>query len=588
MQRNTTPLLLKVALTVGFLALAGAAMIAHRNPATGYETSVYAGTPTAVWFALPVAFGAAVVCALLGRSPWLRGGGILLGGSATTLLAGLPIVRGYHYYGGADALTHLGWTRELVAGELSPFEIIYPGVHSFGVFLTEVVGFDVTHSLMLVVLAFVVLYLAFATLAVRFLTASPIGAAVGALSAFLLLPINHIVTDLNPHPITQASMFFAFVLYLLARYVATRSPEDGWLTGTGPLLALATVAVVLYHPQQSAVVVLVLATVAAVQFVMRRSRDGTYRDHRAVYGQTAVAAGAFLAWMPLHGAITRQMESIVSRMVAFVLGTNDQVGNVVGQQGASLTQIGSGIGEIFAKLFLVSAVFAALTALLFLALFRGRVREPLAAELKYFFAGLAALSVFAALHFVGDLSTLFFRYFAMIMVFATILGALQVVRMTDAERTLSGRPFVVVGLAFVLLFSLSVPALFPSPYIYQPNEHRTEAQLDGYEDSFEYTNDAEIIGVGYGTWRYRHAVQGPTGLNWSSDTVDPVVLRNNLTSHYGEDRYVALTEYDRERETTAYREIQYSDDDLNRLGAYEGVHRVYSNSEVELYEVDSS
>ncbi|WP_135822873.1 hypothetical protein [Halostella litorea] len=577
--------LLRSALAVCFLALAAATLVAHRNPATGYEQSVYAGTPLAVWIGLEVAFAAALIVALLAGPGRVRGAAVALGGGATTLVAGLPVVRGYHYYGGADSLTHLGYAREVLAGELSPLEIIYPGIHSFGVLLTEVAGFELTHSLMLVVLAFAVLYLAFATLAVRLLTGTTVGTVIGAFAAFFLVPVNHVVTALNPHPITQASMFFALVLFLLVKF-AFGDPDHGTFAGAGALLALTSVSVVLYHPQQAAVVVLFFGTVAAFQFARARLRDATRA--RPLYGQTAVAAAAFLVWIPFHGAITRQMRSIVVRMSGFLLGTSDaSVGSVVDQRGASLTTIGSGIGEIFVKLFLVSAVLSALAGLLFLATLWGRIERPhVDRAVRYLFAGLLTLGVFGGLHFVGNLSELFFRYFAMIMVAVSVLGAVQFARAHGGREVLSGGRFAAVGLAVCLLLALSAATLYSSPFIYQASEQKTQMQLEGYEATFETVgSDADPLGVGYATWRYRHAVYGPTGLNWSSDSVPPPVLRGNLTSHYGEGRYVVLTEFDRQRETTAYRGIQYSERDLARLEQYDGVHRVRANGEVDLYYV---
>lgn len=574
---------LKLALAAGFLALAAAALVAHRTPATGYEQSVYAGTPTAVWVGIEVAFAVALVVALLAGAGRLRGVAVALGVGTTTLLAGLPVVRGYHFYGGADSLTHLGWTRELLAGDLSPLEIIYPGIHTFGVILTEVAGFELTHSLPLVVLAFAVLYLVFVTLTVRLLTDTTVGAVLGGFTAFFLLPINHIVTSLNPHPITQASMFFALVLFLLAKYVLGDA-DRGTFAGVGALLALTSVGVVLYHPQQSAVVVLFFATAAALQFVRGRLRDAD--PGRPLFGQTAVAATAFAVWLPFHGAITRQMRSIATRVGGFLLGTSDQsVGAVVGDRGASLTAVGSGIGEIFVKLFFVSAVVSALAGLLFLAMLAGRIDRPAVDRtVRYLFAGLLTLGVFGGLHFVGNLSSLFFRYFAMIMVAGSVLGAVQITRLSGGREVLSGGRFAAVGLVILVLLALSGATLFASPFIYQPNAQKTAMQMEGYEATFETVDsDPDVLGVGYDTWRYRHAVYGPTGLNWSGETVSQPVLRSNLTTYYGDGRHVVLTEYDRQRETTAYRGIQYSERDLARFEQYDGVHRVRSNGEVDLY-----
>ena len=579
---------LRAALAVGFAALAVATLVAHRNPASGYEQSVYAGTPTGVWIGLEVAFAVALVVGLLAGAGRLRGVAVALGAGATTLLAGLPVVRGYRFYGGADSLTHLGWTRELLAGDLSPLEVIYPGVHTFGVLLSAAVGFDITHSLMLVVLAFAVLYVVFVTLAVRQLTDTTVGAVLGGFTAFFLLPINHVVTGLNPHPITQASMFFALVLFLLVKYVLGDA-DRGVFGGVGTLLALSSVAVVLYHPQQSVVVVLFFGTVAALQFV--RGRFGDAAPGRPLFGQALVAAAAFAVWLPFHGAITRQMRVIATRIAGFLLGTNDRaVGSVVADRGASLTTIGSGIGEVFLKLFAVSAVVSGLAGLLFLAMLRGRIERPTVDRtVRSLFVGLVVLGAFGGLHFVGNLSSLFFRYFAMVMVAVSILGAVQITRLSGGREVLSGARFAGIGLAILVLLAASGATLYSSPFIYQPSEQKTEMQLEGYEATFETVgSDADPLGVGYPAWRYRHAAYGPTGLNWSGDSVPPPVLRGNLTTHYGDGRYVVLTEFDRQRETTAYRGIQYSDRELARFEQYDGVHRVRSNGEVDLYYVSGN
>ncbi|MFW5978156.1 MAG: hypothetical protein ACOCP2_02850, partial [Halohasta sp.] len=46
---------LKALLAVGFLAFTGGLVIAYRDPATGYELSIYRSTPTGFWVGSVVA-----------------------------------------------------------------------------------------------------------------------------------------------------------------------------------------------------------------------------------------------------------------------------------------------------------------------------------------------------------------------------------------------------------------------------------------------------------------------------------------------------------------------------------------------------
>jgi len=100
------------ALTLGFLALTAALVSARTNPAVGYEVSVYRATPVAVWAGLGVAFVVSLVVSLFERSR-LRWVGLALGGTAALTVFALPLIRGYYYYGANDAMTHLGWVRDL-------------------------------------------------------------------------------------------------------------------------------------------------------------------------------------------------------------------------------------------------------------------------------------------------------------------------------------------------------------------------------------------------------------------------------------------------------------------------------------------
>ena len=112
----------KIALAVGYLALAGAVLYAYGAPTTGYEISIYTqATPIGFWLGVAVAVAIAVGVTLYAPEGYLSLAGLALAGGAVLALAGLPILRNYFFYGTGDAMTHLGWTKDLYGGVLSAF-----------------------------------------------------------------------------------------------------------------------------------------------------------------------------------------------------------------------------------------------------------------------------------------------------------------------------------------------------------------------------------------------------------------------------------------------------------------------------------
>lgn len=610
----------RAAASVGFAALAAAVLVAHANPPAGYELSVYHGTPLGFWVGLGLALTVSVFAAMLARDGTVRRLALALGGCSVVAFAGLPLIRGYFLYGSGDSLTHLGWIREMATGHLGPLGLIYPGIHVLTVFASSLSGFGLERTTMVVVVAFVVVYLLFVPLTMRALTDSQLGRTIGVLSALLLLPINVFVTKLAVHSISQATFFFALVLFLFTRYVTTDEAADG-PTNVGVLLALSTVAVLLFHPQQAAVVLLLFGTVSAVQLVdRRRSEAGRTGAYRPMYAQTLFLAVVFVLWAAFHSDLAGQMSGILSTIVEFVLGTSDEAASEVAQRSSSLSAIGSGIDEIFLKLFLVSAVYSLLAGIVMLASvlpwFENADGDTGALQ-RYVSFGFMVLSPFAFLHFVGGMSKFYFRYHASMMLIVTVLGALGLARLAGYRRSPSGdssgrlgrlaRLFpagpgegsarrvgdarrAAVAVALVAMLALSLATVFPSPFIYQTSVHVTEMQFAGYESAFAHQDSTVAMsGISMPHWRYRHAILGTTGRSWGPTYTPRGTFDHNVTgylrNHSRADgaHYLVVTTYDRRAEAEVYDGLRFTAADFRAIRAAPHVNLVQSNGEVRLY-----
>ncbi|WP_135829014.1 hypothetical protein [Halorussus halobius] len=626
----------KGALLVGFAAFAGAVLVAHGSPPDGYELSIYAGTPTTFWAGVGVALLVAVGVGLGGTGA-ARRLALVLGGAATLSVAGLPVFRSYYFFGAGDSLTHLGWVKDLTAGELSVLEFLYPGTHTVAAFLADVTGMAPNRALLVTVVAFVGVFLTFLPLATWTVTRDRLATALAALSGLLLLPVNTLSVFNMAHPTSQAIMFAPLVVYLTARYLV-RADRDTLPVGTptGALLAVAAVAIVLVHPQQAGNALVVFVAILGVQFFARwtdgwsveRLSDavpaadrlpgsipavGRLRDalpslresvsfpavgHRTFAVPTVVLAGAFLAWTPRHEQAAGASAALVGMLLE-----GPEVGADVAQRSGSLAAVGGSVELLFVKLLLVSLVFCALAGLLVAASALGRVDDAPDASAFARYLGLALVPLVGLMvaYFVVSYEQLHFRQLGFVMVLATMLGAIALARGTDrlAARFSPGLARTVVGAAVVVMLALSIPALFQSPYMYQSSSHVTAAQVDGYESALDHQGSAPMIGVRGSGERWTDAILGyeesrgrspTTGSLYESESY-PAVGENftgaYVADHYDES-YLTFTDRLRRQEVEVYEGLRFDRAGFESFDATPGLNRVHATGGAQTYHVNGT
>ncbi|GAA0450534.1 hypothetical protein MUK72_10775 [Halococcus dombrowskii] len=588
----------KLALVVGYLALAGGVLFAYGKPATGYEIDIYGSTPIGFWLGVAIALLVAVFVTLYAPEGYVSLAGLSLGGGGIVAIAGLPLLRSYFYYGSGDGLTHLGWTRDLLDGSLSAFGLFYPGVHTSSLFIRGVANTTVPRSLLLIVLAYVVAYLVFIPLCVRSMTSHRGAMLLSGLAGLLVLPINHMgVNYMTPHPISDSILITPIIVYLLINYLT--SPTDVFesrlpVSAVSAAFAVALGGLVLFHSQQAANLIILFITLSGVQLLYRSIRpDSAIASHRTMYGPTVFLIGSFMLWSIGRGRYESSVNAVLRELLSFLTG-GAELGASTASQASSLTAIGGSIVELFLKLFGVSLVVAALAGLLMVTSLFGRLRDApdTTALIKYFTIGLVVLIPYSLLFYIGTVSELFFRNAGLIMLFATILGSIALYRYVSGLSEIApiGSVRAVLSVIIVAMLALSVVVVFPSPYIFQPNDQVSETQMSGYGFAFEHsTEETPIYGLRSGPWRYKHGALGVEGTPVSQHGRGiPGENLSALAGRTSNDRYVAVTEAAREREVEVYRSLRYSRENVSALDHQSGVSLVQTNGEFDLYHVAGS
>lgn len=593
----------KVGLVCGYAALAAAAVVAHLSPTSGYELSIYTATPTPYWVAVAVALFVSILVAFTSTGV-LRTGSLVLAVASLYSIGSLPLARGYHFYGSADAMTHLGWTADIFTGRLPVLELYYPGLHTTTLLTSLLSSIPTRRAMLLFVSLFLLAFVAFSFLAVRAITTRQTDTTFAVFAALLLLPITHLTTHyIDPHPISDAILLIPLGLYLLARYI-TDSERDRPLTKLGILLAIYSTATLLYHSMQALHLLILLGGIVVIQLYVR-TRSSVFEsataslsritEHRPVYVQTGFLAGLFLLWNLNRERTVNAAEGFVSEFSSLLAGTGESA-TYVQSRGSSLSAIGGDLIEVFAKMFLPSAIFCAITGVLMIGVFFGRLDQDSDADafVEYLCAALVGLLVFDVLLLIaGDTSDLFFRTLGAVMAVVTVLTVFAVPRLLEwAPISLPTTPRRIAGMVAVgLLLTASIPTVYASPYIFQTNSQVTEQQMTGHEILFEHEmDDSQTTALRNGPWRYYHAIYGVENteerVSRMKQSGVPFGSLGELQATYATDHYVALRESDRQREAGVYRGLRYDAESFESLDWQPNVHRVTSNGGFRAYLVD--
>jgi hypothetical protein len=587
----------QVVLLAGFLAVTAAIAIAHGSPATAYELSIYAATPTEFWVGIALALLCSLAVAFFHPSARLRAGALVLGGEASLAVFGLPLLRGYEFYSAGDALSHLGWARDVVQGDIALTEIIYPGTHTVGVAYHTLLGLPLEQALLLAVLTFAAVFLVFVPLTVSTITNDRAAITVATFSAMMLLPINNISAHLTVFPSTMAIFFLPLVLVLVVVYLTESNGGHFGTNVVGVLLALTSVSMVFIHPQQAANLLLMYVSLTAVLLGYRwyASDRASGTTLRPVYGQATLLALVLVGWSSGHERITGAATAFVTTVVSTVLSQGPTGAGAIAQRTGSLSSIGVTPLEIFTKLFLVSAIYIALTGLLLGGNVLGRMRtdDERMKTLPFFGVALIPVAVVMILYMLGNLETIYFRHLGYIMAIVTVFGSIAIARgLSSIEQlspTLQRGVTALTAVALGVMLVLSLVAVFPSPYMFQPNSHVTEMRMSGHATAFDYGDDRiQYVGIRTGVDRFRDGLYGTGDLGSQaareSSGVPFQELDGDLTALYDGPRYLVISQADVEREGL-WDYFRYSEDGLKHAGSTQDVNRVVSNGGFELYYV---
>jgi len=585
-------------LTAGFLFIFFGVVISYYSPVTGYEVSIYSGSPMIFFGLTIISIIISILLVLNSRRKLGRMLGLGLGGLSMMTIISLPLIRGYHYRGGADSLTHLGRTKEINMGITSVIDFQYPALHTLSSIYSDIAGIGLTHGLMMSVSIFALTFFIGIPLSVRVLTGNKNIVLIAAYSSFLLLPVNMFSTNLAIHPSSLAILFTPFLLYSFINLYHQLNRKNMII-----FVLLSTTYVIL-HPQHAANMIIFLSFFSASLIVSLFRLDYNEVLLTKVISPVMILFIVFWQWGSNLPAFEGAFSSFIISLLTVGEEETEAAADLV-SQGSSLVQLGGSYEEMFLRIFLVGFIYSVLSSIfIYKAIsselwpgYSRRIFDYVSVRdevfMKSFVYGFfAIIGIFIAYLLTGI--DYYFRHYGFMMVFVTIMGAIgggSVIQYIQSEYEVRYANLV-VSLFVILVLLSSIPVLFPSPYVYLTSDLTTEGQMSGYETTFNYEKSSiPYDHVRSDASRFGQAIEGPSTINrheyfregeLRGGTPDHFVDQG-LRQYYNVRVYLTITKQDRVRDADIYNGFRFSHDDFDYLENTSGINRIHSNGEFELY-----
>lgn len=598
----------KIAFSICLLGIAVAVLSANLSPARGYELSILRATPPLFWIGISFPLIGGTVGALMFGRLRSRTAAAALAVSGVMIIALLPVIRSYYFYGQSDALQHLGWATDIVSGLNLVGQMFYPALHTLAAMLTQITSLPVNRTLVFLMPCFYLVFVLSLPLLARMFVPPRASSnrqsvvPIALLFSLLTPPIIAVrMPNFQPIP-TVAGLFLVPLLLWIGISI---SQVDGQSRGRYSVFVVLFVALIFYHPQQSLAGMLALGCyVSASVLVDRLSGNRSPAATSTVLNGTIVGGTVLAFWLS-------NISNFGAAISSLIIGLQGSSGASVAVPGTGLQQIGGSIIDLFLRVLLIPTLIG-LTAgatgviILFTAVKKytgGEGGTSLPSSKKVTFQYLVAflpIFVIAMLTLSGGKLAQSVRYIGLLVALATPVVALQFWQASYDHQKVK----VIVVVVLLIGTALAVPTMFRTPYNYQATPHVTEAQLSGYDWLFDYqAENTPISSVDTDVRRQLLATAGFLPGNeraWKQNIVAPTNSTRGpglIPAHFADRTlteiapspwYLVSTSWARTQHTTLYDGLQFTEGDFQHLNQTSVVSKTFTNGDMRVYHRSST
>ncbi|KYC46420.1 MAG: hypothetical protein AMQ22_02144 [Candidatus Methanofastidiosum methylothiophilum] len=584
----------KIVAIISFTCLTASMIIAHQNPAMGYELSIYNTTPILYWIFLIVGLVGGigiVILQILSKNYnknylWLIGIVIIIYSRISILL--MPYIRGYVSWQG-DNISHLGLVKDIVLIGNIQSTNFYPVTHillSQTIILTDL---ETRTLLNVSTLYFSILFIIF-----TYLLASTIFSNRGQqILAVLLAGVIFIGGAYNVFLMPNGwSIFFIPLFY----YCYLRRE----ILQYNLLFIIILIIYPFFHPLSALLLILSLVILELIKLVFTKGRimDKFKNAPSSKYSFTPVAIGlvCFLPWvLSFHGLqlnLHLMWQQITTGIGYDAVGNIENKLNMIQIQGLELIILAG-------KMYGISIILSLLSFLGFTYIYRKIRNDGIKHEYINFIKIFIVFTVFLTLYilyllgFPGTGAIAGSRIINYFIIFTPCLSTFILYKILVREKKYSSITYLACSTLIVLLSILSISILFPSPYIVQPNNQITHMDMNGMTWFINEKNMS--MGCTYILSPPYRFADGILGTIQAAERKDLPKYMENVPDHFGlmnngtdnkqlTKGYFALTEFDRTIYSTVWKQVgRFSDEDFYKIQLESSINKIYSNKGLLVY-----
>ena len=629
----------KILAIAGFSCIASVLCIIAATPsATDYEVSIYSAYPAISW----ILFIAAIACGIVilirqafaqERSNWwLVGLCIVIFSNAVFL--GLPLFRGYAFYPAGDALTHMGYMKDIVVTGHLGEQNFYPIVHILGVDLLTITGLSKATITNLLSVFFSILYLLN-----MYLLATKVSTRWGQVLLITAFACPLIFSSF--HGRIHPSMFSLFLLPLLLYFYHGAITSPTHKIRNIALLVLLALLITFFHPVTALLTIIVLLVLAFAFYLYRKlapatdaglflktSKDGI----KIAIITSVIMLLCFFSWNIVAFHMQGSFAKVYNWLVYEITGTlpDPPPGEISPEeppmrsslyesrlQKLSQAEIGFAqtmtlfiykYGAIFFYLLVAAILSIMVLRKSLLRKFRRKIFQPMEFAYSILFLVAVLISVYMLFAYAIEYNEI--RIARLPLFAGTILCGLVTYNLLAGDSVKPGRIKasprklgcrVATGVIIIAVAALSLGSVYWSPTIYRPNPQVTCAEITGSQ-WFEKAKKSDIILLANSPSRINRLRHYNFGME-SSPIPEAEIDAERLPSHFGydeyeqiaeasgfQDRYMIIMERDKliplaYPEDIRAKMSQYTQEDFARLGSDAAVLKIYDNSGFELWRI---
>ncbi len=587
-----------VLLSLAFLLLAIVVMMLNPT-ASGYELSLYAAYPVYFFVLLILAYVISTLsvlyCVFYGKVNKLTSVNVFVIMAINFILLFQPYIRGYALFQREDAMTHLGYVKDILLTSHTGRSNFYPFIHVESAGLQLLSGLDVMFIRELLPYICYLLYIFFIYLLVSAVIKDK---KYGLLS--LLFASVPFMSDCLNNFTSSGTLFFLIplILYILYRHISRFS------FATGLLSLILVLAVPFMHPEFAFLLILI-ALVLVVTLHFHRSGE----THVSAPGESLLAIISFISIVFLSWILNFRQFSIYIMIfygiiLKFFTGSSAVTGaSPVTAYSSMLSKSQIVIVDLIRLFFTLYGpvlIFILLGLFFFLMLsYHFYKTKKYDIYIISFMSLYALMSIFTIVLIVMPLIITYNRMLKYVLLLSVILisiGFVYAIKKREARKNVFFSAIVVI-LSISML--LSMFNLYPSPIIYSYNYQVTHMELAGAGWFLDHGNKNVLpVYVFYTFGRFANEIQGCEQSKYSNYNYSIISINSLPPDHfnyhnkpylgdtYPNDRYIFINQLTRAFYLELWPTInRFNAGDFYRLDHDTSVSSVYTNGELDIYRI---